>query len=66
MLLSPTLEVHLFAPRYGKCVFRHILRNGRAGRDVTSPTNGNRRHQVAIAANKGVVLDGSAVFSLPS
>src|SRR5262245_21124370 len=61
-LFHPALDVTLLARADGKRSRRDVLANRRAGAHIGAFTDSYRRDQLAVAADKGAVLDGGRVF----
>ena len=62
--LHPVGLVDLTRPCNGKLIGLHIRGNGGACRDIGIRSHIDRRHQVGIAADKGVVTHLAAEFAV--
>ncbi len=58
----PAGNVYLTAAPHAQCVFRNVLGNGGTSCNITSPADGHRSNQIAVASHEGIILDGGTVL----
>ena len=58
--LGPAVLVLLFGPGHRPCVLGHVFCNRGTGRNIGAGSHVHRSHQIGVATDKRIVIDGTA------